>query len=124
MLLSSASLCVLDRYTRSKFVSAVSAPMAGKRTIAAVEEAEGEVRADTNVDLRRLLEGHVANMSASLTAVNSLLKQAPSKQAPAAEASGGSAAPTPDDEACVSLHVLRDQLRAFAVERDWDQVRT
>ena len=51
--------------------------MAGKRTIAAVEEAEGEVRADTNVDLRRLLEGHVANMSASLTAVNSLLKQAP-----------------------------------------------
>ena len=93
-------------------------------------------------DARQLIEMHVASMADSISKVTSLLKrpgvqlERPSckRAAPVGESSPHKMAKTGDDPidddtgvasvGGLDLLQLRDQLRAFAVERDWDQFHT
>ena len=70
-------------------------------------------------DDRRILEGHLATMSASLNAVQDLLKQSEETAAAPPPPSAADA-----DTSCDSLLAVRNRLRAFAQAREWDQFHT
>ena len=76
-----------------------------------------------DADVRALLEAQVAAMSASLDSVSRLLKR-PTDAHPTPVASALPSTATPDTSDASNLVCLRDRLRCFAKQREWDQFHT